>query len=143
MYSCFLQEIYIDKYMFRCINKIMPYVFPIFVLGMLFAYYYIDTSKVAFPLHCVWNDLTGTDCPSCGTQRALHSLMHCRIKEALSYNIFFVISVPYALLAVISTWYNYHGLFDRVKTYIFRSYILKLYVILFFSWWIVRNILSI
>lgn len=43
--------------------------------------------------------LTGWDCPACGGQRALHSLLHGRFGEALRFNPFLVVAVPY-LLAV-------------------------------------------
>ena len=41
--------------------------------------------------------LTGWDCPACGGQRALHSLLHGRVGEALHFNPFLVVSVPYFL----------------------------------------------
>lgn len=125
------------------INKIMPYLFPFLVVGIMFVYYFVDPSDRSFPVHCMWKDLTGTECPSCGTQRALYSMMHGKIDRALKYNFFFVISVPYAALAVLCSWYNYKNTFDGVKSIIYGSRTLKLYVISYFLWWIIRNILNV
>lgn len=125
------------------INQIMPYVFPFLVIGILFVYYFVDPLQESFPIHCIWKDLTGTECPSCGTQRLLYCMMHGEIKRALGFNFFFVISAPYATLAVLCSWYNYKNALDSVKSIIYDSRILKLYVILYFLWWITRNILKV
>lgn len=125
------------------INKIMPYLFPFLVVGFLFVYYFVDPSDDSFPLHCIWKDLTGTECPSCGTQRALYCIMHGEFSKALRYNFFFVISVPYATLAVLCSWYNYKNALNGVKSIIYGGRILKLYVIFYFIWWIIRNIITI
>lgn len=125
------------------INKIMPYLFPVFLIGILFAYYFIDPLQKSFPIHCIWKDLTGSECPSCGTQRALHSLMHGEIMKALKYNCFFVISIPYAFLAVLCSWYNKKNIFDRIKSIIYDARTLRLYVLLYFLWWLTRNVLGI
>lgn len=121
----------------------MPYLFPVLVIGILFTYYFINPIQESFPIHCMWKELTDTECPSCGTQRALHSLVHGEIMTALKYNCFFLISIPYAFLAVLCTWYNYKNIFDGIKSIIYDARTLKLYVLLYFLWWIIRNILKI
>lgn len=56
----------------------------------------------AFPW-CPLKLVTGLDCPFCGSLRAVHSLSHGNIGEALGHNALFVLSVPY-LLAFWVTW---------------------------------------
>lgn len=56
----------------------------------------------AFPW-CPLKLVTGLDCPFCGSLRAVHSLSHGHIGEALGHNALFVLSVPY-LLAFWGTW---------------------------------------
>lgn len=42
-----------------------------------------------FP-RCVFNALTGYYCPGCGSQRAIHSLLHLDFAGVVSYNILFI-----------------------------------------------------
>lgn len=121
----------------------MPYIFPMVVVGLFISYYYCDPLQRDFPIKCPWNLLTGTQCPACGFQRALHTLMHGDIWGALSYNYFFVFSIPYALLAVLATWYNYHHIFDRLRTLLCHRYMLRAYIAIYFGWWIIRNLYKI
>ena len=124
-------------------NKIMPYVLPFFLLIIFILYYLVDPSQTNFPLQCPWRLLTGTQCPACGLQRALHSLFHGDLSEALSFNYFFIFSIPYALLAIISTWYNYNHVFDKLRAFIYHRFMLKSYIVLYFCWWIIRNVYNI
>lgn len=50
-----------------------------------------------FP-RCVFKSLTGLDCPGCGSQRAIHALLHGRFAEALRLNALFVVELPLLLL---------------------------------------------
>lgn len=52
--------------------------------------------------------LTGYDCPGCGSQRALHALLHGDI-NAFAYNPLFIIAIPYVITGLI---FNQ----DKVKT---------------------------
>lgn len=124
-------------------NRIMPYVFPLFVGGILLLYSLYNPLQCNFPLRCPWNLLTGTQCPACGFQRALYALLHGDIWNAIRYNYFFVFSIPYALLAVLATWYNYRHAFDRLRIIIYHRYTLRAYIVMYLGWWIVRNLYEI
>lgn len=125
------------------INKIMPYAFPFIVIGLVIVYYLVNPMHPGYTIQCPWYILTGTQCPACGLQRALYSLVHGDFTKALRYNYFFIFSIPYASAAVLTTWYNINHVFDKLKIIIYHQYTLKLYIILYFSWWIIRNILKI
>ena len=124
-------------------NKIMPYVFPLFLVIIFILYYLVDPSQINFPIQCPWRLLTGAQCPACGMQRALHSLLHGDFYEALRFNYFFVFSIPYALLAIISTWYNINHVFDKLRAFVYHRNMLKSYIVLYFCWWIIRNVYNI
>lgn len=124
-------------------DKIMGIIFPMVILSLVIIYYFVNPHVTSFPIKCVWKVLTGTDCPACGAQRALHALSHGNFTEALSYNYFFILSVPYAFLAILVSWYNYNDVFGKLKEIVFHRYTLKVYVYLYFGWWIMRNVLSI
>ena len=115
-------------------------VVPIF---FLVRYYYINDPEVAngeglFP-KCIFYTSTGLHCPGCGSQRAVHDLLHLRIIKALKHNIVIVI------IAII--------LFSKVYALITKKYFKSYYynlgqkpyftiaiAITVFMYWILRNI---
>jgi hypothetical protein len=50
--------------------------------GLLFIF---NPAEIPFP-PCLFYKLTGFQCPGCGTQRALHCLLHGEWKDAFFYN---------------------------------------------------------
>lgn len=121
----------------------MPYALPFLVAGFLMLYYLVDPIQSGFPIQCPWKLLTNTQCPSCGFQRSLHAFMHGEILSALSYNYFFVLSIPYALLAIIASWYNFNHMFDQLRAIVYHPYTLRSYAVLYLAWWVLRNLLGI
>ncbi len=115
--------------------------------AIILIYYYNDPSDCVLMPKCPFFLLTGLQCPSCGTQRALHALLLGYPMEALRYNFFMMFSIPYFLLVVVSSF--------AIKTTRRMIYLKSLYFILthkfailsyvalYFLWWILRNILKI
>lgn len=129
--------------MFERVNKIMPYIFPVIFALLIVYYYFVDPSTSGFPIRCLWHDITNTQCPACGFQRATHSLLHGKILEALRYNYFHVISFPYAFLAILAQWYNYQHELDKIASFLYHRYTLMAYIIVYILWWITRNIFDV
>lgn len=129
--------------MLNKVDKIMPYAFPVILVLLGIIYYYVNPSLQGHPIQCPWRVLTRTLCPACGSQRALNALVHGHLGQALSYNYFFILSIPYATSAVMVTWYNFGHRLDGLKRLVFHPITLKAYVVLFFAWWIARNIIHI
>ncbi len=129
--------------MLNKVDKIMPYAFPVILVLLGIIYYYVNPSLQGHPIQCPWRVLTRTLCPACGSQRALNALVHGHLGQALSYNYFFILSIPYATAAVMVTWYNFGHRLDGLKRLVFHPITLKAYVVLFFAWWIARNIIHI
>lgn len=127
---------------FDKIDRIMTYAFPVILVLLGIIYYYVNPSLQGHPIQCPWRVLTGTLCPACGSQRALNALVHGNIGQALSYNYFFVLSIPYAAVAVLVSWYNFGHRLDGLKRIVFHPTVLKAYVVLFCIWWIARNLFS-
>lgn len=128
--------------MLNKIDKIMPYALPVILILLGITYYFVNPSLQGHPIQCPWRVLTGTLCPACGSQRALNALVHGHLGQALSYNYFFILSIPYALVVVLVSWYNFGHRLDGLKRIAFHPITLKAYVITFFAWWIARNILG-
>src|SRR5215467_11217544 len=57
-----------------------------------------DPSRGGFPA-CPLHSLTGINCPGCGTQRALHAVLHGHLGVALHDNAFAMLSIPVLLYA--------------------------------------------
>jgi hypothetical protein len=67
-----------------------------FLTGMLI--YLLPPEKGGIYPTCLFHTLTGLYCPSCGSTRALHNLMHGRILTALRFNpLVAILSIPVAL----------------------------------------------
>ena len=110
----------------------------VMIIAVMLFYYFIDPSAPGFPIKCPSKLLTGYDCPSCGSQRALHALMHGDFVGAIKFNLFLVIGIPYLLLAIIA------GYIRRpwavwISRHVVTPLMAYIYIALFFAWWILRN----
>lgn len=76
----------------------------IILLGIIL--FFIDPEYSAFIPKCPFRWFTGLDCPACGSQRAIHQLLHLNIKGAFGYNPFLILSLPYLMALVITQWFD-------------------------------------
>ena len=81
------------------------------LLGLLFIgglalYYFFSPENPNFIVKCPFNYFTSYDCPGCGSQRALHALLHGELRKAFSYNPLFILAIPYVLLGVFFEWFG-------------------------------------
>lgn len=95
-----------------------------------------------FP-QCIVKQLTGFSCPGCGVQRAIHSFLNGRFGEALSYNYFFVISLPYAASVGIAYVLQKLHKCRRISEFLEHCLFARVYVCCFFVWFVIRNIFGI
>lgn len=107
--------------------------------GLAVLFFVLDPARHNLFPRCVFNSITGYYCPGCGSQRALHSLLHLDFAGVVSYNFLFL---PAALLIL----YHYlHPVFNRIfkwklpNIFYFKStpFIILGVVVIF---WILRNI---
>lgn len=105
--------------------------------------WHVDPEQVSWMPRCMVHSLTGWQCPGCGITRALHALLHGEFARALAYNWFFVISIPYFLsvCAVSNIPALRHR--ERLRRVVTGTWLAWTYVILFFLWFVIRNILEI
>lgn len=116
----------------------------ILILSIAIVFYYqFDPSLTKITPKCPVKLVTGYSCPSCGAQRALHALLHGNTGEAIKYNYFFILSIPYLIVACIAIVLRKTNKCIKVAN-IFEGKILAwVYVIFFFVWFVLRNILGI
>lgn len=105
--------------------------------------WYVDPEQAVWMPKCMVHSLTGWQCPGCGITRAAHALLHGEFSRALAYNWFFVISIPYFLS--ICAVCNIPALRrrERLRRVVTGTRLAWAYVILFFLWFVIRNILEI
>lgn len=113
-------------------------IIPVVGLSIGIIYYYLAPEETIWSPKCLWWLATGTNCPSCGIQRFLHLFLTGRIVDAFRINPFLLISLPYAVLAVVGKWYNINNVFAKLNQFLYSRIILMIYVVLFFAWWIIR-----
>ena len=115
------------------------YAFLFFAFFGTILYFFNPESSIWFP-KCPFYIITGYQCPACGLQRAAYQLLHLNLIEALRYNPFLVISIPYALLVVIASWLDFRYQYDKLKRVCLHPITVKTYIIMFVCWWIIRNV---
>ena len=124
-------------------NRVMPILFPVILVIAGILYYVFNPSSDSWFFKCPFHLITGLQCPGCGTQRAIHCLLHGDAMEALSFNAFIVIIIPFFMLMAIGEWYNYHHWFDWINRFINNRYTMIALGVLTLGWWVVRNIMGI
>ncbi len=107
----------------------------------VYLYFYDPTTSPA--LKCPIKLLTGLDCPSCGIQRAAHALLHGDISQAVRYNYFLVLAVPFAAMYVIHGYLLSGKTRDRLGRILYSRGVLLGYVTVFIAWFVARNIIGI
>ena len=105
-----------------------------------FIFYIFDPNKVSIFPPCPFLVLTGYECPGCGTQRAIHSLLHLRIGDALRYNSFIIFAIPYILLGVYLEYWGGKNRFPKLEKIFFGKYAVMVVLIGILAYWILRNI---
>lgn len=118
------------------IFKNKPRFFIILLIIILGAVYSVfDPLKSSFFPSCPFKSVTGLDCPGCGSQRAIHELLHLNFKKAFEYNALLVLSIPYLLLLMIFNFESVKQRFPKLERILFgwkSVWIITIIVILFF-----------
>lgn len=122
-------------------KKLSTYLFFALIAGsvLLFYFYYNPQSK-SFLIKCPFKFFTGLDCPGCGSQRALHSLLHGEIKEAFYFNPLFILAIPYLLTGILFEWFGLKEVYPKTRKFLFgRTAILIIATVIIF-FFIFRNL---
>lgn len=104
------------------------------VAALCVYYYAVDPASGAAP-RCMLRMLTGYDCPGCGSQRALHALLHGRPGEAWGYNPAVFFAVPLAAAYACEAW-----LPQRVRRLLAAPAFILAIAAAILAWWVLRNV---
>lgn len=85
---------------------------------LLLVFVYIGDAEKGPILPCIFNKITGLYCPGCGMTRALHSIMHFKLYQALRYNALIFIIPPLLLLQLLTWVKNYESKVIKAMIYI-------------------------
>lgn len=101
-------------------------------------YFAFDPSQAGFFPRCTFLTLTGYKCPGCGSQRALHALLHGDIAAAWHHNAALLVAIPVVAVYLVgelkrTTWLRFY----RAISHPWLVYTILAAIIL---WWVGRNI---
>lgn len=105
------------------------------LLGLVFLFYSLNPNgQVIFP-QCPTYKYLGIYCSGCGSQRAIHDLLHFRIKDALSHNL---LLIPAILLLIVE--FSTRIFYPKKKSILYRRATPIAVLIVLIVFMILRNI---
>lgn len=108
------------------------------VFGII--YYALDPSQSGVFPRCTFLTLTGYKCPGCGSQRAIHALLHGDVVGAFKYNALLLISIPWIALCLYAETQRIRN--PRLYTRINAPQLMWFFLITVLLWWLLRNIFN-
>lgn len=121
-------------------TKIHVLIFVTVAITGSLLYFYFDPAFNRFFPPCPFFALTGFYCPGCGSQRAVHDLLHGNFFQAADHNLLFMLFIPLMIFAAIV---GLNNSFRRKKLTqgIFNSAVFsKIVLVLVLLFWGIRNI---
>lgn len=103
------------------------------IIGVVHLYLH-DPEKGGF-LGCPFRLLTGLLCPGCGSQRAVHDLLHFRVWEAFEHNALLVLSIP-----LLGLQWGLSRLFPTAKPLSARNWVVFTWAFVTMGWGVLRNL---
>ena len=110
----------------------------VLVLGLVLVtlYYALEPSSGSLP-SCLLLRLTGFRCPGCGTQRAVHALLHGDVVGGIAYNYSLLATIPILALYVGDALWG--GKASRLRAFLHHPFTILSLVLMLLAWWILRN----
>lgn len=123
------------------INKKITFIVIAVALAVMAVVYFVfdPTTTRLFP-KCAFYALTGFKCPGCGSQRAIHSLLHADVLAAIRYNALLVFSLPFIALLLTNRYWRGH--FPRFYSRLNSTIVTVIAAIIVVLWWLLRNLLN-
>ncbi|MBK5195278.1 MAG: DUF2752 domain-containing protein [Proteiniphilum sp.] len=112
----------------------------ILLVAALFLFFFFDPGKYPFFPQCPFLLTTGFECPGCGSQRAIHHLLHLNILTALKQNAFMVLALPYIFLGIYLEYLGGKKRHPRLEKIFFGKWSAIVVLSGIVVFWIGRNI---
>ena len=137
IYFCF---IHCPKFKILRSDSFLKYFFLlIFALGIGF-YFFYNPSEDALFMRCPFKIMTGYDCPGCGSQRALHELLHFNFGKAFQYNPLFVLAIPYLFLGFVFSFKKMKNRYPKIREFLFGNKALFFILFIIILFFLFRNV---
>jgi len=113
------------------------------IVGVVLAavvYFIFNPATANFFPPCLFYKLTGYQCAGCGSQRAIHSLLHFDIVSAFKYNL---IVVPAIFLIALLIYLEHFGgkkRFPKLHRKLSSTKFIVAIIIVIVAYWLLRNI---
>lgn len=123
------------KYVWRFLVAIF-----VLISGGIIYYLFSPAESQFFP-QCPFHFLTGYDCPGCGSQRAIHNLLHLKIKEAFLSNPLLVVAIPFLIFGIYLEYFGGKERHPKIRKALYSKraiYVILAIIILF---WVGRNLI--
>ena len=121
-------------------NKRTYYILTIpllLVLGII--YYSYNPENTGFFPQCPFKYFTGYSCPGCGSQRAIHEILHLNFSKAFEHNALLMLSIPYMLIGFSFNFDDVKNRFPRTRTFFFGQKAVFVIVAIVICFFIFRN----
>ena len=107
------------------------------LVGVVIFFHFDPSGEKWFP-RCVFFTLTGFKCPGCGSQRAIHSLLHLDFCQAFRYNGLLFLLIPYMAMLLISGIFK--SKMERLYQALTKPAVIYILLVVILLWWLLRNI---
>ena len=108
-------------------------------IALLSLYYIYNPSVNSFFPKCPFHSLTGYHCPGCGSQRAIHQILHFNILGMINHNALFIVGILIILYHNTIRILNHYSL-KKYYNYIYHPKTPMILGVLIILFWILRNI---
>lgn len=120
-------------------NRILNIGLLIVVTGLAVLFFLLNPIEYEIFPRCIFNSITGYYCPGCGSQRAIHSLLHLDFAGVVSYNFLFIPAFLLIFYHYVHPFLNLKLNWKLPNIFILKStpWIIFAVVIVF---WVLRNL---
>ncbi|MBT3382732.1 MAG: DUF2752 domain-containing protein [Prolixibacteraceae bacterium] len=120
-------------------KKILNIGLLLFFTGLAVLFFVLNPSENEIFPKCVFHSITGYYCPGCGSQRAIHSLLHLNFYSVVSNNFLFLPAVLVVMYHYLYSFINQRFNLKLPNIFYFKStpWIILVVILIF---WILRNL---
>jgi hypothetical protein len=115
-------------------------IISITTLILAWLYFFVDARHSGLFPACPFFSLTGLYCPGCGSQRAVSSLLHGDVMQAIGYNVMLVISLPLILYSAFVTVLNIFRAKPLVQKIFYSPLFVKVFLVAVVLFGVLRNV---
>lgn len=119
-------------------NSYKHILLTITLLALGVIYFVFDPSASRIFPKCPVMSLTGLPCAGCGSQRAIHALLHLDFAEAIRYNFLVVAILPFLGLLIFSSFFRKR--FPKLYLVTHHAYVAYGILAIIMLWWVLRII---